>query len=93
MQLTTNDAQRVLKKLAFEVVECKHHVRGFLIVDGKKLFPVHYSFGKKDLPGDIPHRFRRSLNLSLQEFGELVGCSIDRTKYLALLREKGILDH
>jgi hypothetical protein len=91
MQLSTNDAARVLRKLGVELTECKHHVRGFLTVNDKKVLPVHYSFGKKDLPGDIPHRFRRSLSLSQDEFCVLVGCSMTRDQYLTLLRAKGVL--
>ena len=91
MHITTSDAGRVLAKLKFELVECKHHVRGFFVVDGKRLFAVHYSNGRKDMPGSIPHRFRKSLNLSVDEFHELVGCTLGLEEYKKLLSEKGIL--
>jgi hypothetical protein len=91
MQMTTTDAQRVLNKLQFELVECKHHVRGFFVVNNKRLFAVHYSNGRKDMPGNIPHLFRKSLNLSVDEFHELVKCHIDRNAYLAILNDKGLL--
>jgi hypothetical protein len=90
MQIKTTDAGRVLKKLQFELVECDHHVRGFFVLEGKKLFPVHYSFGRKDMPGNISHRFRNSLNLSLEEFAELMRCTLDRQAYLEILRKKGL---
>ena len=90
MQVSTNDAHNVLRKLQFELTECKHHVRGFFSVNGKRLFPVHYSFGNKDLPGNVPHRFRKSLRLTESEFHELVSCHIDRKKYEDLLRERGL---
>ena len=80
-----------MKKLQVEFVSCKHHVRGFVTVDGKKLFPVHCSFGSKDLPGNVPHLFRKSLKLDVQEFGTLRGCTIDRQKYLEILKAKGVL--
>jgi hypothetical protein len=90
MQLTTTQAGKVLNKLRFELVRCKHHVRGFMVVNGKKLFPVHYSFGRKSMPGDIPERFRRSLYLSTEEFGVLLSCRMDYQSYISLLRQKGI---
>lgn len=90
MQISTSDAQRVLRKLNFELTECKHHVRGFFTQNGKKLFPVHFSFGHKDLPGDIPQRFRKSLHLTEAELRELIACHIDRAHYEQLLRSRGI---
>lgn len=92
MQITTMDAGRVLSKLKFELVECKHHVRGYFVLDGKRLFPVHYSNGRKDMPGSIPHLFRKSLNLSVEEFRELLRCTLDRDMYIAILDKKGLLE-
>jgi hypothetical protein len=92
MQLTTADADRVLRKLGCELVACRHHVRGFLTVDGKKVLAVHYSFGRKDMPGDVPHRFRRSLHLTLEEFNRLLGCTLSRDGYLGLLRTRGVVE-
>jgi len=91
MQVTTSDAQRVLKKLKFELSDCKHHVRGFFTIDGKKVFAVHYSFGSKALPGNVSHLFRKSLHLSEEEFREMVACYIDRAGYELILQERGII--
>jgi hypothetical protein len=93
MQISTTDVRRVLHKLDFELVECKHHIRGFFVIDGKKSFAVHCSFGNKDLPGDVPHRFRKSLHLTELEFHELVSCHIDRRRYEQLLRSRGIFPY
>ena len=90
MQVSTSDAHKVLRKLHFELTECKHHVRGFFTMDGKRLFPVHFSFGNKDLPGDVPHRFRKSLRLTESEFQELIKCHIDRQKYRSALAGKSL---
>jgi len=92
MQLTTTEAQRVLRKLDCELVECKHHIRGFVMLDGRRLFPIHCSFGRKDLPGDVPHRFRRSLWLSSEEFKGLVSCHMSKVAYFQLLRTKGLVE-
>lgn len=89
MQLSTKEAVKLMRKLELEMVECSHHVRGFVKVDGRRLFAVHCSFGSKDLPGNIPQRFRQSLQLSADEFEVLRSCKLDRTGYVSLLREKG----
>lgn len=91
MQITTADSWRVLRKLNFELSDCKHHVRGFFTVDGKKVFPVHFSFGNKDLPGNVPQKFRKSLHLSESELRELIACHIDRKRYEELLHVRGVL--
>ena len=78
-----------MRKLELELVECKHHLRGFIVVDGRRMFAVHCSFGHKDLPGSIPHRFRRSLKLDDEEFATLRGCTLGPKEYVELLRAKG----
>jgi hypothetical protein len=91
MHLTTSEAEKICKKLQIELVDCKHHVRGFLVVDGKRILPVHYSNGRKELPGDVPHLFRRSLHLDTDEFLNLLRCSLSRDSYIILLRKRGLL--
>lgn len=90
MQLTTVEAARVFGKLEIKAVACKHHVRGFLVVNGKRVLPVHYSNGRKDLPGNVPHLFRKSLHMSVEEFNQFLACTLSRIEYLALLRSRGI---
>lgn len=78
-----------MHKLELELVECKHHIRGFVMIDGKRLFCVHCSFGNKEMPGHIPHKFRRSLRLSQEEFEVLRGCTMGPKQYIELLKTKG----
>lgn len=92
MQLSTREAVGLLKKLGFELVECKHHVRAFLTVNGHRYFTVHCSFGMKDLPGNVPHLFRKSLNLSVDDFEKVRAGLVDRNMYLNLLRTRGLID-
>jgi hypothetical protein len=92
MHLTTAEAAKVCMKMEVELVECKHHVRGFLVVEGRRIFPVHYSNGRKDLPGDIPHRFRKALYLSVEEFQAFLTCTLSRREYIAILAQRGVLD-
>ncbi len=90
MQISTRQAARIFRKL--EVVEKRstHHVAGFVVVDGRKVLPVHYSHGNKDMKGPVPQRFRRSLHVSESEFAELRDCTLSRDEYFQLLRDRGI---
>ena len=90
MQLSTKEAHKLMLKLKLELKECKHHVRGFVVLDGKRLFPVHCSFGSKDLPGNVPHKFRKSLQLDIEEFDRLRACNIGPAEYAQILRSKGL---
>ena len=86
MQFSTSDAARVFRKLEIQTVTCKHHVRGFLVVDGKRVLALHYSNGRKDMPGRVPQLFRQSLHLSLEDFSTLMGCTLSRAEYISILR-------
>ncbi len=90
MQLTTKQAAKIFRKLEVAKKRSTHHVAGFVVVDGKKVLPVYYSHGKKDMKGPVPHRFRKSLRLSEEEFAELRDCSLSREDYFQLLRDRGV---
>lgn len=92
MQLSTREAEEIFSKLRVEAKRSSHHVAGFVVVNGVKVLPVHYSFGKKALPGNVPQRFRQSLRLTTPEFANLKSCKLSRDDYIELLRLKGILD-
>ena len=82
---------QVLTKLQFQMTECKHHVRGFLVVDGKKVLCAHLSFGSGDMPAFVAQKFRKSLHLNQTEFAEMVNCSMQRKEYIALLVRRGLI--
>ncbi len=90
MQLTTRQAGRIFRKLDIVEKRSTHHVAGFVVVDGKKVLPVHYSHGNKTMKGPVPHRFRKSLHLSEAEFADLRDCTLSRDAYFQLLRERGV---
>lgn len=92
MQLKTTEALKLMEKLEISFKKCKHHIRGFLIVDGVRVFTVHCSNGRKEMPGKIPHRFRESLKLTVDEFATLRKCTLNRAAYVKLLREKGVIE-
>jgi len=85
MQLTTREARRVIDKICDDRKDCDHHVRGFVVVDGKRLFPVHCSFGNKDIPEVVVHRFRKSLHLMVEEFSVLASCTMTKEEYVTII--------
>lgn len=91
MQLSTREAERIFDKLDVEVVKSTHHVRGFVTYRGTRILPLHYSNGRKDMPGHVPKRFAKSLKLSLSEFAELKQCTMTKETYFRILLEKGYL--
>src|SRR5687767_7979602 len=58
MQLSTRDAIKVMDKLEVEYVDSTHHVRGWFVHEGRRVFPVYTSRGNKQLPGVVAHKFR-----------------------------------
>lgn len=91
MQLKTKDAAKIFRKLEVEEVKSRHHVRGFLVVNGVRVLPLHYSHGNKELPGPVPKRFASSLRLNRREFTELKQCTMSRLAYLDVLAGRGII--
>ena len=88
MQVSTRDAERLFAKLRITPKRSTHHVMGWIELDGRKVLPVHYSHGRKDMPGNIPTLFRQSLLVTVEEFAELRDCSLSREAYLELLRDR-----
>jgi hypothetical protein len=91
VQLTTREAERIFDKLEVEVVKSTHHVRGFVTYHGTRILPLHYSNGRKDMPGHVPKRFAKSLMLSLNEFAELKRCTMTKDTYFGILQKRGHL--
>jgi hypothetical protein len=89
MQLTTTGAKKICTKLGLRALPSSHHMKAYLEVDGKVILTVHYSFGKKDIPEPIAHKFRGQLRLSLNQFEEMRKCRIGRKEYVDILRRKG----
>ena len=92
MQLTTQEAERIFRKLKVEMKPCKHHIAGFVTLDGVRILPVHYSYGRKDLPGNVPDKFRKSLHLNLEEFEQLKSCVMSRDQFIDVLIAKGVIN-
>lgn len=85
MQLTSRDGEFVFRKLQVEEVASTHHVRAFVVIDGKRVLPLYYSRGRKAFPGQVSQLFRKSMHLSEIELRDFLACRMSREQYLALL--------
>jgi hypothetical protein len=92
MQVNKHHLERIFNKLEIEMVACKHHIRGFLKVDGRRVCALHFSHSRKEMPASVAHLFRKSLRLNVSEFETLKCCSMTRSEYVAILIEKGVVD-
>jgi hypothetical protein len=91
VSFTKRDAERIFRKLDLQDKRNTKHVYGWLIVDGKRVLPLHYSHGRGDMPGHVPERFRNAMHLNRGEFAEMVGCTMTREEYVRVLRRRGIV--
>lgn len=88
IQVNKKDAKKVFEKLNVQEKSSKHHVSGFIVVDGVKMLPIHYSHGRGDMPGAIGKKFVKSLLLEDDEFKELVKCTLSKEKYFEILMSR-----
>ena len=56
--------------------------------EGRVITRTRRSHGRGDLPG---HLIRQQLKLSEEELAGIIGCSLDRNDYVAILLKKRIL--
>ena len=91
MALKKRDMERVFNKLSIEVVDCKHHVRGYYVHEGKRLLPVYYSFGSSDIPGFVTAKIARSMCLSEDELVRMAKCKISASQYKEILSSQGVI--
>lgn len=85
MQLTTRDTKKIFEKLHLEVDTSGHHVKGYLLHDGKVILRLYYSHGNASLPGNVSHKFRRSMRLSIDELRDFLACKMTRERYIEIL--------
>ena len=90
MQLKKRDVQKIFKKLNLEV-RSTSHLYGWLVVDGKRILRVHYSFGKGDIPAKVSEKIRGQLKLDQRNLKDLIECPLTEGDYLEIIREKGYL--
>jgi hypothetical protein len=90
MELKKRDVHKIFQKLDLEV-RSTNHIYGWLVINGKKILRVHYSFGKGDIPAKISDKIRGQLKLDPTHFKNLIECPLSKEDYLNILKEKGYL--
>jgi len=89
MSLQSKTMLRVFDKLKLQRSKSTHHVRGFLVHEGRKLYPpIHISKGKKEVPKFVQDKLRKALFLSRGEFSTLCKCKLSGPDYYSLRLER-----
>ena len=91
MVLSTRDIELIFRKFQVAKKKSTHHVRGFVVINGRKVLPVHYSFGRGDMPGHVSEKFRKSLKLSKEDLSEALACRFGFDDYVEALRRQGVV--
>jgi len=80
MQLKKRDIRKIFQKLD---LECRstNHVYGWLVINGKKILRVHYSFGKGNIPAKVTEKIRGQLKLGQSNFKDLIDCPLSKENY------------
>ena len=85
------EIEKIFKKLNLKIRSTSHNY-GWLIVNGKKIVRFHYSHGKGEIPEKVVNKIRGQLKLSKKDFKALINCLLTYEDYLALLKEKGLIE-
>lgn len=89
MKLATKQVDRLLRKLGTETSESAHHVRSFVHVDGRRVWPpILFDKHQSSIPRNVYRRLLTTLRLSEAEFLRLVNCRISADQYYDLRREQ-----
>ncbi len=86
MHLTIDQALAIMRRLEIPFTSSAQHHRGVLMLDGASVLVVHCSRRRGDLPGMIPHKFRKNLRLTVEEFESLRDGEMSRADYCRILR-------
>lgn len=89
MSFKPHKAKKIFSKLKIKESNSNHHIKGFLVYDGVRLFPpIFYSKGNKEIPLQIVEKFRKSLYLDKNAFSFLSSCKMTYEQYFAIRFEK-----
>ena len=90
MSLRSRDVDRVFDKLRMKVRDGKDR-HALFYHKGKLILRTKRSFGDRKIDSKIRHLIRQQLKLSETEFANVVGCTVNRTEYIKILRKKGLI--
>lgn len=88
MTIKAFEFDRIVRKLEMSTRKGADR-HAWLEYEGRIIIRTRRSEKKGDLP--FSHKIRQQLRLNEEQFGRLIGCSLDRDGYLAILQEKGLL--
>lgn len=89
MSIQIKALERVFKKLKVQRTPTNHHVKGFLVDNGVKLYPpIYYSKGRGEVPLFVQEKLRKSLLLTRKELLTLCSCKISYVEYFKIRRER-----
>ena len=63
----------------------------YLNVDGKLILSTRRSHGRGKMSDNIAMFIRQQMKLTEDQFRDAINCPMDREKYIAVLRAKGLI--
>ena len=87
--MTPREFDRVVQKFGMEVSEGGNHRRAKFYYQGRYLFSTLRSRSPREF---ADHRVREQLRLTSAQLRDAVSCTLGLEDYIAILREKGLLD-
>ena len=85
------EAIRVFEKLDMEIREGRDTIAKFRY-KGKVIVRTKVPHKRGELKGKLPHFIRQQLRINDKQLRSLIGCTLYRQDYEAMLREKGFID-
>lgn len=90
MSIRARDFDQMMGKLGFETKDGKDLLAWFTY-EGKTVVRTKRSHIKgRDLP--FQHSIRQQMKLNEEELRQVLGCTIGRPEYVALLKRKGVIE-
>lgn len=90
MQLKVKEALAIFKKLKMNIREGRDTIATFYY-NKKLVVQTRVSHKRGDVGGDIPHFIRQQLKLNEEQFQDLKNCPLERTDYIKILKDKGVV--
>ncbi len=91
MQIKKRELEKIFSKLELRVRSTGHRY-GWFVFEDKKILRIYFSHGKGDVPGRVADKIRSQLKLSQNDFRRLIDCPLSLDGYVAILKDKGIID-
>ena len=85
--MKVHEFEKLVSKLSLSVRNSRDRLAWFEH-DGKVVTRTKRSHGHGDLPGNL---IRQQLKLNESQLAEIIGCKLERSDYIAILREKGLI--